>query len=140
MKTKRETTSLSKPLKNHKSDDHFEKYQLKKSKSLESLETSSRAKTIERKCHYKLSTQHIAFLMEEERMKELQTIKNSPALSDYYETFNSVLLIIYKTSTLILTYMYYNNTHELNVDRLQVLNVLMGNFQDNWTQAKLKRI
>lgn len=78
--------------------------------------------------------------MEEERMRELHVIRGSDALSDYYSTFNSLFLIIYKTSKLILTHMYYNTTHELNVDRLQVLNVLMGNFQDNWTQLKISKI
>jgi hypothetical protein len=116
------------------------KSQFKRSKSLESVETCSRLRSVERKCNYRLSTEHIGFLMEEERMKDLQAIRSSPALSDYYHTFNALFLIVYKTGKLILTYMYYNNTHELNVDRLQVLNVLMGNFQDNWTPSKLRSI
>jgi hypothetical protein len=44
-------------------------------------------------------------------MKELSTIQNSKALTDYYKTFNSLFIILYKTSKMILTYMYYNKTH-----------------------------
>ena len=45
-------------------DDETSEGTLVKSRSFESLETLSHIKTIESKCHYKLSTEHISFLME----------------------------------------------------------------------------
>jgi|688.fasta_scaffold893529_1 hypothetical protein len=45
-------------------DDETSEGTLVKSRSFESLETLSHIKTVESKCHYKLSTEHISFLME----------------------------------------------------------------------------
>lgn len=41
---------------------------------------------------------------------------------------------------MVLTYMYYNRTQELNVDRLQVVNVLMGNLEHRWTVTQIRKL
>lgn len=62
-------------------------------------------------------------------MRDLQLIHSSIPLSEYYQTFTSLFSIVYKTGKMVLTYMYYNRTHELKADRFQVVNALLGSFE-----------
>jgi hypothetical protein len=78
--------------------------------------------------------------MEEERMRELRLINSSLPLSEYYQTFTSLFSIVYKTGKMVLTYMYYNKTHELKADRFQVVNALLGSFREPLTAPEIKRM
>jgi|688.fasta_scaffold2091733_1 hypothetical protein len=73
-------------------------------------------------------------------MRELQAISSSIPLSEYYQTFTSLFSIVYKTGKMVLTYMYYNKTHELKPDRLQVVNALLGSFQEPLTSREIRRM
>jgi hypothetical protein len=66
-------------------------------------------------------------------MRDLQLIQSSIPLSEYYQTFISLFSIVYKTGKMVLTYLYYNRTHELKADRFQVVNALLGNFEEPLT-------
>ena len=69
-------------------------------------------------------------------MKDQEIIEQSLPLSQYYACFNNLFKIIYVSACSAIKHSFYNSSEELNLDKMQIIRSLIGDYEPGWSLSK----